>query len=292
MSSNDKDCQKERREFLKKGIAAAGSGLLLASAIKVGGATAQNSIDGGADSVLPLPKDLPADKNLLRMYQELHRALEKPMDQRQWVMVIDREKCVGCVSCTVACKAENCLPPGVVYRPVIDEEVGKFPNVRRRYLPRPCMHCEKPPCTKVCPVKATYKRSDGIVSINYEKCIGCRYCINACPYGARGFDWGEYYTEDTPEIQSYELQPGFEYGTARVRGKGKSPVGNARKCHFCIHRVNKGALPACVTTCMGRSTYFGDYSDRHSLVAELIGSTNVTRLKEELGTGPSVYYLS
>ncbi|UTW68605.1 4Fe-4S dicluster domain-containing protein [Anaerobacillus sp. HL2] len=170
----------------------------------------------------------------------------------------------------------------MVYRPVIKEEVGTYPNVRRVFTPRPCMHCEQPPCTKVCPIEATYKRPDGIVSIDYDKCLGCRYCISACPYGARSFDWGEYHTENTPELMPYEFEPTFEYGSETTRSNGKSPVGNARKCTFCLHRLQNGILPSCVTTCIGRATYFGDLNNPNSLVSSLIGSTRVKRLKEEL----------
>ncbi|MCL5676391.1 MAG: 4Fe-4S dicluster domain-containing protein, partial [Firmicutes bacterium] len=195
------------------------------------------------------------------------------------------------ISCTIACKAENGLPPGVVYRPMLDEEIGEYPDVRRRFTPRPCMHCDEPPCVDVCPVSATYKRPDGIVAIDYDACIGCRSCITACPYGARSFDNGTFYSDGTPGRQPYEEAAMFEYGRERVRTEGDSPVGNARKCQFCLHRLDAGMLPACVTTCTGGATYFGDANDSDSLVHELIGSGRTTVLKEELGTKPKVYYL-
>jgi len=229
--------------------------------------------------------------DLVRMQDELKRAMEKPIDQRKWSMVIDLEKCVGCSACTIACKAENGLPPGVVYRPVIEEEIGEYPNVSRRWLPRPCMQCDDPPCTDVCPVNATWKREDGIVVIDYNKCIGCRYCLTACPYGARYFDFGEDYSDDTPDKQPYEESPSPEYGREWTRDGSGSPVGNARKCQFCIHRLEAGMLPACVTTCIGGATYFGDQNDPDSFVSELKASPRVMRLKEQLGTDPKVYYL-
>lgn len=228
---------------------------------------------------------------VMRMQDELQRALKKPIDQRKWVMVIDLRKCIGCSACTVACKAENHLPPGVVYRPVIEEEAGTYPNVTRRFLPRPCMQCDEPPCVKVCPVSATWKRADGIVVIDYNACIGCRYCIAACPYGARTFDFGESYSDGTPEEQPYEQSPSPEYGREWKRSRSGSPAGNVRKCQFCIHRLNAGMLPACVTTCVGAATYFGDQNDPDSLVNELIAGGRAMRLKEELGTKPKVYYL-
>lgn len=244
--------------------------------------------------VQPAPgkERVPEEHMLLRMQRDLERAMKKPMEQRRWVMVIDLRKCIGCHACTVACKAENKLPPGVVYRPVIEQEIGQFPNVSRRFVPRPCMQCDNPPCVPVCPVNATWKRPDGIVVVAYDICIGCRYCMAACPYGARYFDYGDYYTKgNTPAVQPYETAPSPEYNENRVRKADESPIGNVRKCHFCIHRLDEGMLPACVTTCVGGATYFGDANDPESLVSELIASPRVMRLKEELGTEPKVYYL-
>jgi len=245
-------------------------------------------------SVAPEPAVFGDGNHLERMRADLHRALQKPVDQRRWGMVIDLRKCIGCEACTVSCEAENVLPPGVVYRPVMTEELGTFPNVRKRFLPRPCMQCDDPPCVPPCPVGATYKRDDGVVAIDYDVCIGCRYCISACPYGARSFDFSEFSTEGTPQLMAYETRPNYEYGREWERDPDhptRSPMGNARKCHFCLHRVEVGLLPACVTTCLGGATSFGDLDDTDSLVAELAASERVMRLKEELGTNPKVYYL-
>lgn len=274
-----------RREFLKTAAATSAA----AAAVSVGlpaPATANET------TVEPeLPPLTPDASPLLRMQHELKRALRKPLEQRRWVMVIDLRKCIGCHACTIACIAENKLPPGVVYRPVLEEEIGTYPNVTRRFIPRPCMQCDNPPCVPVCPVNATWKRPDGIVEIDYDACIGCRYCITACPYSARVSDFGEFYTDNTPKRQTYEEAPNFEYGKQWPRKEGQSPIGNARKCHFCIHRLNEGMLPACVTTCVGIATYFGDANDPESLVSELSASPRVMRLKEEMGTAPKVYYL-
>ena len=237
-----------------------------------------------------------AESSLLRMQAELERAMAKPMSERKWMMVIDLRKCIGCHACTIACKMENLLPPGVVYRPVIEGEVGEYPNVTRHWLPRPCMQCEDPPCVPVCPVGATWKRDDGIVVIDYNLCIGCRYCIAACPYGARYSDFGEDYTDGTPGgRQPYEEAASLEYGKPWKRNGG-SPIGNVRKCQFCIHRLDAGMLPACVTTCLGGATYFGDQNDPDCLVNQLIarGTTSgrPMQLKPEQGTDPKVYYLT
>jgi Fe-S-cluster-containing dehydrogenase component len=272
-----------RRNFLKA---------LVAGSVIAGGLAENIKNANAAQPEKTLPELPEGDGLLLRMQRELRRAIQKPIEQRRWVMVIDLRKCIGCSACTIGCVAENKLPPGVVYRPVMEEEIGEYPNVTRRFLPRLCNQCDNPPCVPVCPVKATYKRPDGVVEINYDQCIGCRYCLSACPYGARTADFGESYTTGTPEAQAYEKQPNFEYGNEWSREYGKSPVGNARKCHFCLHRLDVGMLPACVTTCIGYATYFGDANDHESLVAELMAKPNVMRLKEELGTKPRVYYLT
>ncbi len=237
-----------------------------------------------------------------RMHEDLRRALRKLPSERHWVMVIDLRKCVGCHACTISCVAENHLPPGVVYRPVLEQEIGTFPHVTRRFIPRPCMQCDNPPCTPVCPVNATYKNEEGVVVVDYEQCIGCRYCVTACPYGARTFDFGDLYNdgavEEAPalvgaqEAEAYERTPSHEYRKSWPRGsRHTSPSGNVRKCHFCLHRIHEGLLPACTTTCIGRATYFGDANDPASLVAQLVSRPNVMQLKEELGTKPRVYYL-
>ncbi|HLD47342.1 MAG TPA: 4Fe-4S dicluster domain-containing protein [Desulfobaccales bacterium] len=249
-----------------------------------------------------MAKDLPTEDPLVRMQRDLKRALKKNPKDIQWGMVIDIAKCIGCHACTVGCVAENKLPPGVVYRVVLEEETGHYPFVGRRFVPRPCLHCQNPPCTKVCPVTATWKTEQGTVIVDYNKCIGCRYCLVACPYGARTADFGEWYTAETAELpgklygqkaaaNGYEAHPSAEYGKKWPDRNGGSPVGNARKCHFCLHRLKVGMLPACVTSCIGRATIFGDRTDPQSLVYEMIGSPRVYVLKEDLGTRPSVYYL-
>jgi len=249
-----------------------------------------------------MARDLPQEDPLVRMQRDLKRALKKKPQDIKWGMVIDIAKCIGCHACTVGCVAENKLPPGVVYRVVLEEETGHYPFVGRRFVPRPCLHCQNPPCTKVCPVTATWITEQGAVIVDYNKCIGCRYCLVACPYGARTSDFGEWYTGATAELpgklygrkaaaNGYEAHPAAEYGKKWPDRNGGSPVGNARKCHFCLHRLKVGVLPACVTSCIGRATIFGDRTDPQSMVYEMIGSPRVYVLKEDLGTRPSVYYL-
>ncbi len=282
----------ERREFLKKAskvsLATIASALLPMSVMGLA-----NEEEISISTSEPIDKSGSVDELKNRMREDIKRAMKKPIDERRWGMVIDLRKCVGCNGCTIACITENKLPPGMAYRPVLTETHGTYPNVSRRFIPRPCLQCDNPPCTEVCPVNATWKRKDGIITIDYDQCIGCRYCITACPYSARSFDSGFFYNDFAGgEKQPYEKLPSPEYNENRVREEGSSPIGNVRKCTFCLHRVEKGELPACVLTCMGRATYFGDLNDSKSLVSELAGNPNVMRLKEELGTSPKVFYLT
>lgn len=284
-----------RRDFMRAAaITAGGAGLALAglaAARLTGPADVTGPTTARTLSDLPtVPKGDDADP-LVQMQMQLRRAMAKPVEERHWMMVIDTRKCVGCHGCTVACMAENKLPPGVVYRPVVQEEFGTYPNVQLRYFPRPCMQCDTPACVPVCPVEATWKRPDGVVAVDYDQCIGCGYCVTACPYNARTRDVGDSYTAATPAPQPYEAEPNFEYGKEWNRAGHGSPVGNARKCHFCLHRLEVGQLPECVTTCIGRATYFGDANDPESLVCQLERRPNTLRLLEDKGTKPRVVYL-
>lgn len=247
-----------RREFVTAtslagaGMVAVGAGVTLN---KLAGQP-QNPTGPGTIRRLSVLNNVEKERNedvLIRMQRELVNAMAKPVEERRWIMVIDTRKCVGCDACTVGCVAENKLPPDVVYRPVVKEKFGEFPNVQLRFTPRPCMQCENPPCVPVCPVKATWRRPDGITTIDYDKCIGCRYCITACPYHARTSDFGENWQDeaapggDTGEDRAIEGQrapwaeaPNFEYAKSWDCASGGSPKGNARKCHFCLHRLEKG----------------------------------------------------
>ncbi|MBI4684428.1 MAG: 4Fe-4S dicluster domain-containing protein [Nitrospirae bacterium] len=291
--------EESRREFFKK----VAGGLIAGAAV----ITVTKKADTQTKVELPTPEDAAkrykkylAVDPLIRMQAELKESVKKP--EKRWIMVIDLRKCVGCHACTVACMAENKLPPGIVYRPVMDVETGQYPNVSRKFTPKPCFHCENPSCVPVCPVGATWKREDGIVVIDYNKCIGCRYCLIACPYNVRVFDFGykDYLTGFPASeglilgqegLNPFNEKPSLEYNKKWKREGHKSPVSNARKCHFCMHRISAGMLPACTVTCIGRATYFGDKLNPNSLVSELVKKPNVMRLRVELGTNPQCYYL-
>ena len=214
-------------------------------------------------------------------------------------MVIDTRRCVGCDACVVACKQENKTPPGVAYTVVLENGFGERPDDRPLFMTKPCFHCEHPPCVPVCPVGATFKRKqDGIVVVDYDRCIGCRYCIVACPYQARYADFGENYPA-VKEDTAWADVPSPEYRQFRKREEGKSPEGNVRKCTFCLHLQDEngkydkaaGRWPACAKTCTGKAIHFGDFNDPESEVSRLLRERQAIRLKEELGTEPNVYYL-
>ena len=208
-----------------------------------------------------------------------------------WGMVVDLRKCVGCQTCTIACKQTNDTPPAIFWRWVADCEVGQYPTVQRVFLPMGCQHCADAPCFEVCPTSATYRRTDGIVDIHYNLCIGCGYCIVACPYLARNIIF-----EQTPYFAAGPIPP--ETTLARP-----DRVGVCTKCNFCLPMVDAGlkqglkpgvdpeATPTCVASCIANALHFGDLDDAQSNVSQYMREHKTTRLMEELGTKPSVYYV-
>lgn len=206
----------------------------------------------------------------------------------RWAMVIDQSKCSGCGHCVDACSASNDVAPEMAWSRIIATEPVGETDV---YLPVPCMHCEDAPCVHVCPVKATYHRPDGIVMMDYDKCIGCRYCELSCPYGVRRFNW-ETFADDNPAIPAW--------GQPEVP---RRPRGVVEKCSFCYQRIDRGleygltpgvdqaATPACVVACPTGARIFGDLNDPTSPVSVALRGHTSYRLREDLGTEPRVYYL-
>lgn len=185
---------------------------------------------------------------------------------KRYGMVIDLRKCIGCMACVVADKTEYEVPLGVWRTWVKVSEKGEYPNVRKIFLPRLCNHCDYPVCVRHCPTQATYKHADGFVLQRYNRCIGCRTCMVACPYNARHF-------------------------LPAKRTNMNLPHAVVDKCTFCVHRVKQGVSPACVQACVGGARIFGDFNDPNSEAAKLLATERVTVLKPEMGTNPQVYYI-
>lgn len=206
----------------------------------------------------------------------------------RWGMLIDLRKCIGCQYCVKACQAVNDVPDDMrwnIYLPEVTENGTPF------HMTRPCLHCNEAPCVSVCPTRATYRRDDGIIIMDYDLCIGCRYCQVACPYDARSFNWKK-------RTSASGYQP--EWGEAEVEWR---PRGVAEKCTFCVHRIDRGlsqglmpgvdraATPACVNICPVEARVFGDLQDPNSRIARLIEELPTFRLREDVGTSPNVYYV-
>lgn len=222
----------------------------------------------------------------------------------KWGMVIDLDKCTACGACITACHSENNVAPQsqdeaekgrltlwIRLIPFLKEE---YLHTKVRLMPVMCQHCDKPPCTKVCPVGATYRDPEGIVGQIYARCIGCRYCTNNCPYTIKAFNWK---APSWPGDMGKAINPDVS-----VRSKGV-----VEKCTLCHHRLQKAReqarvegrplkqgdyIPACVEVCPAQAMYFGDLSDPHSQVSELERSPRSFRLMEDIGTHPKVIYLT
>lgn len=177
---------------------------------------------------------------------------------KRYAMVLDSRKCIDCKACVVACKAENQVPLGVFRNWINIEKSGEYPRLRTSFDPEQCHHCEHASCVRVCPTGASWQREDGVVLVKYDDCIGCKYCIIACPYDAR------YHNPDTHTVG---------------------------KCTFCSHRVDRGEEPACVETCPSKVRVFGDLEDPKSPIHQLLSTRRYRVMKPQTGNGPHLYYL-
>jgi Fe-S-cluster-containing dehydrogenase component len=196
-------------------------------------------------------------------------------------IVIDLKRCIGCYGCQILCKSENGTSPGINWSHVVFSESGKYPTVRKDPLPMLCMQCGDPKCVEVCPTGASIKRSDGIVTIDAAKCLGCESCVLACPYRAR-----------TLFEKAKEYFPGQGFTRYEEVTQAKHSRGVVEKCNFCLPRIENGLEPACVAGCMAKARYFGNLADPESQVSKMILSKRAFQMHAELGTDPSVYYLA
>ena len=197
---------------------------------------------------------------------------------------IDLHRYIGCNTCALACKMQNNVPDGMLWNRVLtegcerfDSAEGTYPNLSRTYLPLACQHCENPACERVCPTGATYKDDKGRVEIDYDKCIGCRMCMAACPYNARTFNWND-------PVRA----TGASYGDARVPERAR---GVMEKCTLCKERTDEGDEPMCVRCCPADARIFGDLDDPDSAVSRLRRDQGAEVLLEDKGTRPQVFYV-
>jgi Fe-S-cluster-containing dehydrogenase component len=234
----------------------------------------------------------------LRKYGKKFQISTQPAESGAlWGYGLDLSRCIGCRRCVYACVKENNqsrVNPQLQWIRVVRLKKGSLINLENAehyynpetvpepgfmYMPVQCQHCENPPCVRVCPVQATWKEPDGIVVVDYNWCIGCRYCIAACPYKGRVFNWAE------PNIPAEELNPDVHYLGNRPRMKNV-----VEKCTFCVQRVRNGRYPACVEACPTGTRKFGNLLDPSSEIRYLIENKRVFRLKEDLNTEPKFYY--
>jgi molybdopterin-containing oxidoreductase family iron-sulfur binding subunit len=207
------------------------------------------------------------------------------MTDKRLVMIVDIKRCIGCHTCSIACKSGNNLPNEVWWNRAItfggvemDTPYGDFPGLQKQYLTLACQQCENPACVKACPAEATYKREDGIVIQDYNKCLGCRLCIMACPY-----DSVRIYNNYNPK---YYLD--FPVGDKGVNPQQK---GTVSKCNFCADRIDNGLLPNCVEVCPAKARFFGNIEDPESEVFKLLKANKSIQLLQGKGTNPSVFFL-
>lgn len=199
-------------------------------------------------------------------------------------IAVKTHRCIGCQTCAEACKMENNVPAGMRWSrtitensEVMDGPTGEFPNLKMSYLPMSCQHCDNPSCQKVCPTGATYTDDDGRVLIDYDKCIGCRMCMSACPYNVRQFNW-----------KDPQYDPEHGYGDKDVAARVQGVV---EKCTLCVHRTKEGLKPQCVVCCPTHARVFGDLDDSESEISKLENSESKRRLLENMKTKPKFFFV-
>lgn len=292
----------ERRSFLK-----AGAGLAFAGALGATLAPLRNLKAGALDGFFQQHYKRLNEADLGEIIARLEEGIArdygarvsikdpKPIPGVRFAYALNLSRCNGSRRCVTACVQENnqSRDPAIQYIKVLEMPGGTFdveksdhyyegeqvPQKDKYYLPVQCQQCENPPCTKVCPVQATWKEPDGVTVIDYNWCIGCRYCMAACPYEARRFNFSK------PEIPKEDINPNMGYLSNRIR-----PAGVVEKCHFCLHRTREGKNPACMEVCPTGARVFGDLNDPDSEIRYIIENKRTYILKEEAGTVPAFFY--
>ncbi|HEY4798729.1 MAG TPA: 4Fe-4S dicluster domain-containing protein [Bacteroidia bacterium] len=287
--NQEENKKSDRRNFLKLGLLA-GVGTIAGAGI-----AKALSDDKPAESGTKI-KVLTADGKLAEVDsahikhescgKELtNEEVRKGIEGKKFVMLIDLARCANARKCIEGCQKmhNKKAPTEWIKTKMMQESKDSAPY----WMPQPCFHCDNPPCTKVCPVDATFKRKDGIVLIDNERCIGCRFCMAACPYNARAFNWTKPEISKELALENYNPEKG-----------SPAKIGTVEKCDFCPHMVREGKLPDCVTSCPNGVIFFGDYyedvvtnGEDTFRLKELLQKRGGYRYLEELGTEPSVYYL-
>lgn len=301
-----------RRRLLKKIGIAGFSGVAVASGTTLAEQVTEDGVEEFSDSLASLfqthyrrmsPEEVEA--TIARLQRKTKRKYGKnisidtthPLPNVLFGYALNISKCKGYRKCVDACVEENNQgrDTQIQYIRVLEMERGSMnleesnhyydpetvPQKGKFYMPVQCMQCENPPCVRACPVKATWKETDGVVVIDYDWCIGCRYCMTACPYWARHFNWNE------PELPPEELNPVTHYLGNRPRSKGVM-----EKCMFCVQRTRKGQQPACMEACPTGARIFGNLLDPESEIRYILENKTVFRLKEDLGTEPKFWYFT
>ena len=284
------DENNSRRKFLKVGMLTAATAGVAAAGLgfkKLSADEKVHELTGKNIAILSPEGELTAvDSSHVNYEAKVDNAEARiGIPGKKFVMVIDLAKCDGCGKCTEACNKMHFLPPTKEWIEVI--KMQDAPAEAPYFFPKPCFHCDDPPCTKVCPVDATFKREDGIVAVDNDRCIGCRFCIAACPYSVRIFNWDEPVKPKVIEVDN-SIEHIFQ-----------SKKGCVEKCDFCPHVARQGILPACVSGCPMDAIYFGDENEdavtnksgETVALSQMLEDKSAYRFMEELGTKPRVYYL-
>ena len=295
-----------RRGFLRKGAAAASGLAALAAAMSPLRHLRDDDLPSIDEFLQKHYREMTTaekDAALARIAEQVKKrygvdvnvSSPQPLDGVEFVYGLNISRCIGCRKCVHACVGENnqSRSPEIQYIRVLEMEKGsidvesanhhydaeKVPRPDKWYMPVQCHQCSNPPCVKVCPVKATWQEPDGITVIDYDWCIGCRYCEAACPYWARRFNFTK------PEVPKGEINPNMSYLSNRPRQKGVM-----EKCTFCLHRTRVGRLPACLEVCPTGSRKFGNVLDPNSEVHYILKNKRVFVLKADVGTLPRFFY--